>query len=297
METKNARSLSRGAHEQLWMRGITAVRPSTGVDKLFGVSRAAVHNWINRQRSGGNRALNRAGRTIQNRRRVRVALIAAVALTFAIASFIKGAQIGGYVYNGESRFVDNVWNFIKHFPYQQYYWAAEYEFKSANNYYVDAMDLSYYSGHGSPWYITTTAYPSQQGLSLSSGVPWGDYNLEFIIFQSCAVVPSVPEGDWWSNWTGAGRAFQGLHQAIGYRTESYSGNGISDNYGGRVAGGQAMWQAWFNAVNDERSWWRGSFYPGYASVVLYPGLDNDTLYSFGADPPAGSGSLRTYYQY
>lgn len=233
---------------------------------------------------------------IQDKRRIRGALIAALALTFALSLPVSGAQVGGYVYNGESRFQDNVWNFIKHFSYTQYYWAEAYEFNTANNYYVDAMDVAYYSGHGSPWYITTKAVPSQ-GLSIANGVPWGDYNLEFIIFQSCTVVPSVETANWWSNWTGAGRAFQGLHQAIGYRTLSYSGNGISNNYGGRVAAGQAMWQGWFNAVNDERSWWRGSSYPGYASVVLYPGLDNDTLYYFGPDPPAGSGWLRTYYQY
>lgn len=236
----------------------------------------------------------------QNKRRIRLALIAvitALALNFTFTPSVSASQIGGYVYNGESRFVDNVWNFIKHFSYTQYYWAEAYEFNTANNYYVDAMDLAYYSGHGNNWYITTKAGPPQEGLSIASGVPWGDNNLEFIIFESCSVVPSVPEGNWWTNWTGANRAFQGLHQAIGFRTISYSGNGIASNYGGRVASGQAMWQGWFNAVNDERSWWQGSFYPGMASVVLYPGLDNDTLYSFGADPPAGSGYLRTYYQY
>lgn len=232
-------------------------------------------------------------------RRIRVPLIAALVITFVISAPLSAGAVGGYVYYGESRFVDNVWNFIKHFSYQQYYWAETYEFNTANNYYVDAMDLAYYSGHGNQWYITTKQGPPQEGLTLTTGVPWGDNRLEFIIFQSCAVIPSPIErpSDWWVYWTGSNRAFQGLHQAIGYRTESYSGNGISDNFGGRVAAGQAMWQSWFNAVNDERSWWRGSFYPGMASAVLYPGLDNDTFYYFGADPPAGSTYLRVYYQY
>lgn len=236
-------------------------------------------------------------RVQSKRRHVGLIPLIATLVVFALSPAVSVAQVGGYVYYGESRFVDNVYNFIKHFSYQQYYWAADYEFTYNNNWYVDAMGLAYYSGHGSAWYITTTQGPPQQGVSVANSVPWGDYNLEFIVFQSCAVVPSVPEGNWWSNWTGAGRAFQGLHQAIGYRTTSYSGNGISNNFGCRVASGQAMWQSWFNAVNDERSWWYGSFYPGMASVVLYPGLDYDTYYSFGADPPAGSGWLRTYYQY
>ncbi|MEP6768283.1 MAG: hypothetical protein ABJC61_06410, partial [Acidobacteriota bacterium] len=51
--------------------------------------------------------------------RLRVALIAVLALSFAFSPPMSAAQIGGYVYNGESRFVDNVYNFIKHFSYQQ----------------------------------------------------------------------------------------------------------------------------------------------------------------------------------
>lgn len=236
-------------------------------------------------------------------RAVGILTSAVLVITLAVSPVLAGSREGGYVYNGESRFVDNVWNFIKHFSYEQYFWAETYEFTTSNNSFVDAMDLAYYSGHGNFWYITTKAGPPQEGLTLTTGTSWGDRNLQFIIFQSCSVVPSVPEmnagqiTNWWSSWVGAGHAFQGLHQAIGYRTESYSGNGISDNFGGRVASGQAMWQAWFNAVNDERSWWRGSDYPGYASVVLYPGLDNDTYYASGPKPPAGSTWLRTYYQY
>ena len=244
------------------------------------------------------------GRTDRKPRAI-LALAATAAMVLATFPASAGSQEGGYVYNqGEQRFVDNVWNFIKHFSYEQYYWAQYYEFTSANNSYIDKMDLAYYSGHGNFWYIGMgPGSVSPQGVSIKYAGAWGDSNLEFIIFQSCLVVPSVPEmsagkiSNWWSSWVGVGRPFQGLHQAIGYRTESYSGNGISNNYGGRVAAGQAMWQAWFAAVNDERSWWRGSFYPGYASVVLYPGLDNDTYYSFGADPPDNHGSLRTYYQY
>lgn len=246
---------------------------------------------------------------MQNRdyRRPRIFLALAACTAMVLASFTAtaGTREGGYVYNlGEDRFVDNVWNFIKHFSYDQYYWAQYYEFTTANNSYVDAMELAYYSGHGNYWYIGMgPGAISPQGIDTRYGTSWGDTRLNFIVFQSCQVIPSVPEmnagkiSNWWSAWVGTGRPFNGIHQAIGYRTNSYSGNGISNNFGGRVASGQAMWQAWFAAVNDERSWWRGSDYPGYASVVLYPGLDNDTYYVFGVDPPAAHTALRTYYQY
>ena len=58
-----------------------------------------------------------------------------------------------------------------------------------------------------------------------------------------------------------------------------------------------MRQAWFAAVNDERSWWTGSSYPGYASGVYHASCSNDRYYSFVADPPAGHGSLSITYQH
>lgn len=228
----------------------------------------------------------------------RVCLVLAAVIVLAMP--LSAERIGGYVYNqGEDRFVSNVYNFIKHFAYEQYYWAQAYQFTTYNNWYIDAMDVAYYSGHGNNWYIGMgPGAVVPRYVSTPTAGAWGDNQLEFIIFQSCAVIPSVPDvSNWWSNWAGVGRPFQRLHQAIGYRTNSYSGNGISNNYGSRVKAGQAMWQAWFAAVNDERSWWKGSDYPGYASVVLYPGLDNDTRYVFGPDPPANHTWLRTYYQY
>lgn len=229
---------------------------------------------------------------------LRVGLV--LALVAVLALPVSAERVGGYVYNqGEARFIDNVWNFIKWFAYEQYYWTEAYEFTSYNNWYIDAMDVAYYSGHGNYWYIGMgPGSSSPQYVSTPTAGAWGDNQLEFIIFQSCQVLPSIPDvANWWSNWAGSGRPFQGLHQAIGYRTNSYSGNGISNNFGWRVKVGQAMWQAWFAAVNDERAWWKGANYPGYASVMLYPGLDNDTRYYYGADPPANHTWLRTYYQY
>lgn len=224
------------------------------------------------------------------------ALLAALTLT---ASASNAAEEGGYVYNGgEDRFVDNVWNFVKHFSYDQYYWCQAYEFTTSNNYYVDAMDFAYYSGHGNNFYIGMGPSASTSGVSLGSTTKWGDTDLEFIVFQSCKVIPApIDRSDWYQRWIGTNGVFQGLHQAIGYRTNSYSGNGISNNFGNRIASNQCVWQSWFNAVDDERSWWYGSSYPGYASAVMYPGLDYDRYYNFGGDPPRPMYSLRIWYQH
>jgi hypothetical protein len=214
-----------------------------------------------------------------------------------LAAPLEAQRVGGYVYNkGEDRFIRNVYNFIKHFNYEQYYWSEAYMFTAQRANYVDRVNLAYYSGHGNNYQIGMGPGASVSGVDLRTAGGYGQ-NLRWIIFQSCAVVPSVPDrSNWWGAWVPNG-IFQGLHQAIGYRTVSYSDNGISNNFGSRVRGGQSVWQSWFTAVNDERSFWRGASYPGDAAVMLYPGKDNDTLYSFGSRPPAGHTNLRTYYQY
>src|SRR6187399_1543681 len=53
-------------------------------------------------------------------------------------------QEGGYVGSGGQIAVDCVWNFIKHFNYEQYYWSKDFQFTTSNNYRVDQMDFSFY---------------------------------------------------------------------------------------------------------------------------------------------------------
>jgi hypothetical protein len=226
--------------------------------------------------------------------------ISLVAFGLGIGADALAWEQGGYVYNrGEDRFVDNVYNFLKHFSYEQYYWAEAFEFTTSNNSYVDEMDFAYYSGHGSAYSIGMGpgAGVSSVNLANNSSASWGDRDLEFIVFQSCSVIPSAADrSDWADAWVPDG-IFQGLHQAIGYRTLSYSGNGISNNFGERISDGDAVWQAWFAAVDDERSWWKGQDYPGLASAVMHPSTQNDTHFSFAADPPAGHYSLTNWYQH
>lgn len=229
-------------------------------------------------------------------------------------------QEGGYVYRytdpSEDRFLDNVWNFIKYFDMNydpdptkkyeqrdQYYWCESPGFDKYNNAFLDAVDFAYYSGHGSPWYLTMGPgaewdpnYVYLYGNKWAGNHKgWGNRSLEFITFQSCAVIPCPEEyEDWYSNWiTEPVDVFDGLHQAIGYHTISYSGNGISDNYGNRIKNNdEAVWQAWFNAVDDERS----GFYPGYASAVMYPDCDGESYGNQVPDPPGNHTTLKIWYQ-
>ncbi len=219
-----------------------------------------------------------------------------VMLMWTTANKAADRQEGGYVGSGGQIAVDCVWNFIKHFNYEQYYWSKDFQFTSYNNYRVDQMDFSFYCGHGNQWYITMS---DDGGVDLStagntSQKGWGDNNCEFIAFESCDVIPSPLEvTDWWSNWVKDGAPFDGLHQAVGWRTVAYFAHcrEICDDFGGRVHAGYAIWQAWFDAINAE------SDLDEMGCAVMNPRCNMDTHGVFAADPSANDQRLQVWYQY
>jgi hypothetical protein len=215
----------------------------------------------------------------------------ASACLLCLAGQADARSIGGYVDRAEDRFVRNVWNFIKEFQtpktvgsnswvYTQYYFMEPYVFTTANDTYTDAVDFIYSSGHGNSYYLQTNK-STGAGIYFPTDMPagngLGDYNAEYLVIESCSTVQSLQEtNDPWSNWMST---LKGLHQIVGFHTISYSDNGIPNNYAKKLKAGGAVWQSWFQAVNEERSWWRGSFYPGMASAIFYDGTRYDTLAS------------------
>jgi hypothetical protein len=224
-------------------------------------------------------------------------------------------EIGGYVDQAESRFVRNVWNFIKNFQswqpvgahtYKetQYFWAEPFEFNTSHQSFVDKMDLAYVAAHGAGYYIETNQ-STGDGVDLRFSPAYGDLvnggDLEFLIIESCNTVVSAPEvANWWTPWTSI---FQGLHQLVGFRTLSNSDNGIPNNYAHKLKANGGVWQSWFNAVNEERYWIfnptnsDGSPYPGLASAIMYTSTENDRLGGYAADPAGGSGGMKTWWQF
>lgn len=219
-----------------------------------------------------------------------------------VASAADNREIGGYVYKGESRFVRNVWYFISQFTpgwnvweaahgrnwyWKQYYYCKNYEFTTSHQNYVDKMDFAYYSGHGSNYSIGMGS-GGGASVNLCNAPKYGDLvnggDLEFIVFQSCAVIPSPDDvGNWWQCWRD-GIYGEGMHMACGYRTNSYSDNSISTNFGKYLKYGGKVWESWFNAVNVERAMHGGGTYPGYACAFAHPTCTNDTIYNYAADP-------------
>ncbi len=208
--------------------------------------------------------------------------------------FAADRQEGGYAGTTDQGHDEVVYNFLKHFSYEQYYYARDFQFTSINNSRVDAMDFAIFAGHGNQWLIATTSGNvdlTQCGSTGNKG--YGDWNCEFIAFESCDVVPSpIEQADWWTNWVHTNGAFDGLHQALGFHTLSWQSTDqdITDYFGNCIRNNYAVWQSWFDAINHKGS-------NEFGSCVMYPPAEMDTHASFVADPPADHQNLKVWYQY
>ena len=243
-------------------------------------------------------------------------LIGAITLFLDTSPVQSGNRdIGGYVAQAESRFVRNVWNFIKEFKtrqtigshsykYNQYYWAEKFLFEGPSHAnFADKMDLVFMSGHGN-FYIWQEIKNPSTTTDFRTVPPYGDLanngDLEFLIIESCNTVTPYPDDHNYRNsWAGM---FQGMHQLVGFRTLSVSDNGIPNRYAKKLKSNQGVWQSWFAAVNDERSWWHsdvedGVPYPGFASAIVYVSTENDKLGSYASDPAGGTSGMHSWWQY
>ncbi|MBI3365152.1 MAG: hypothetical protein HY033_09620 [Ignavibacteriae bacterium] len=222
-------------------------------------------------------------------------LLVVLLLAIPLTNQAVDRKEGGYAGTKDQGHDEVVYNFLKHFSYEEYRWAYDFQFTSYNNHRVDAMDITVFAGHGNEWLIATTS--GNVDLSIAGNTSdkgWGDYNCEFIAFESCDVVPSpLEESDWWSNWVKDGATFDGLHQALGFRTISWQSTDqdVTDYFGSCIHAGYAVWQSWFDAINHECE------SDEMGACVMNPTCEMDTHASFAADPSASDQSLRIWYQY
>jgi hypothetical protein len=219
-----------------------------------------------------------------------------LSITGAGAAHAVDHQEGGYAGTTDEGHDTVVYNFLKHFNYEQYYYSYQHQWTYNNNNRVDAMDFAIFAGHGNKWAIWgLDGKVNLETAGSSTAAGYGNWNAEFVAFESCYVVTSpIETADWYSKWTSeSDDVFDGLHQALGFHTVSWQSTDqkVSDYFGSRIASGYGVWESWFDAINvkgrnDE-----------LGSAVMHPSADGDTYSSFVADPPANSTSLRLWYQY
>ena len=207
----------------------------------------------------------------------------------------RALEEGGYAGTTNQGHDAVVYNFLKHFNYEQYYYAREHQWAWNNDNRVDAMDFAIFGGHGNPWSIKTLdGWMDLDTIGSMADWGWGDNDAEFVAFESCKVVTSpIDTSDWWTNWVKEPDGpMDGVHQILGFRTDSWQATDedITDEFGHRIAQGYAVWQAWFDAIDSEGS-------NEYGSAVMYPPTDGDTYYSVASDPPYNHQWLRVWYQH
>jgi len=226
--------------------------------------------------------------------------IGRIATTTAVAAvsagLLQAGEEGGYVGTDDEGHDTVCYEFLDHFSYDQYYYSADSQWTWNNDARVDDMDIAIFAGHGGAWGILGEDgdWVDLTSAGSSSDAGYGDDDCEFVAFESCKVVPSPLEyTNWYSNWTGSDGVFDGLHQALGFRTNSYQSTDqdVSDYFGKRVAAGDDIWCAWFDAIN------RKALSSEYGSAVMYPSADGDSYFSFIADPSPTHTSLKIYYQH
>ncbi len=232
-----------------------------------------------------------------------ILLVVGLFFTLSLSTHASAWEEGGYCGNDPIA-PKVVYNFIKHFNYEQYYWANKSMFTNSNNYYVDSVDFAYYCGHGSPFHIGVysngAGYGSSTYIDLRSAGSsphrgYGDRDLEFIVFHSCQTVPSPIERphDWWA-WTTNQSVdiFDGLHQVLGFRTNAMkiTADDISNYFGKRMAGNNLVWQSWFDAINAEgyhTGFWWSKKLAEFGTAVMHPDAQYDRYkYYHSPDPPA-----------
>jgi len=221
--------------------------------------------------------------------------IAGTALT-STATAQYGKKEGGYVGSYSGGYTTVVYNFLKHFNHDQYYWSREHMWETSNDYFVDAMDIAIFGGYGNKWFFVGTDNKGVDLRYVSNGPDdgFGDCNSEFVAFQSSKVVPAPPDSSLWAyNWTRSSGAFEGLHQAMGFRTHSYQSTDqdVTNVFGIYTRAGYGVFQSWFHGIALEAHSYE------FGSAVMYPTAWNDTYYSFIADPPANSTWLSCWYQH
>ncbi len=225
--------------------------------------------------------------------------------TWALGLMIAGTSLvghtvdreeGGYAGTTDEGHDTVVYNFLKHFNYQQYYYSYKHQWTWNNDNRVDAMDFAIFAGHGNKWLIAgLDGSVDLKTAGSGSDKGYGDLDAEFVAFESCYVVPSpIEESNWYSHWTNSNNGvFDGLHQALGFHTVSWQSTDqkVTDYFGSKIANGYGVWESWFDAINakgrnDE-----------HGSAVMHPSTDGDTYAVYAADPHENHTSLRIWYQY
>ena len=238
---------------------------------------------------------------------------------FAPLAFSSERELGFYVVresgdefvSDANQFLSHFWGGVSgngiHWTVEQYYWNEPRAFMEEHLFWANNMDLAFANGHGAP-YLVTTLGACCDVIHFEDCPGYGNFSkdggdLEFLIVEACSPLPAPPDADYADvyNWfqvsdSDATGIFQGLHQLMSFRTGSSGGTtpNYYNEFGKRIAEGNGVMWSWFAALDITRDHHGGGAYPGYGAAITADGLENDTIFDYGPDPPsihAGGGYI------
>lgn len=180
------------------------------------------------------------------------------------------------------------------FTDSQYYWAEPFEFVSDKDSFVNSVHIALNEVHGN-WNWFSTRDNNDDGVRLSD-IPSSGYggggggSLAYWIIHSCEVIPTQTDEStsfdvWWN-------IFNGLHAAVGYRTDMWIDDDVTGPFGLSTGLGAAVVPAWLNEVASNDSYDDGDTYHdgnrnidepmGRASAVTVCGHSDDTANDIGS---------------
>lgn len=174
---------------------------------------------------------------------------------------------------------------------RQYYWAEPRLFTDENHEFVDGVEVALTEVHGN-WGLFSTLKNNADLVQLS-GIPSDGYGgadgaglLAYWILHSCEVIPTSADSTtsydvWWN-------IFNGLHAALGYRTEMWINDEITAKFGFLAGLGAPMISGWLTTIiNDDSYSPTDTYYDsnvrmnepmGRPSAVTVLGHSDDTIF-------------------
>jgi Family of unknown function (DUF6345) len=180
---------------------------------------------------------------------------------------------------------------------RQYYWAEPRLFTDENHEFVDGVEVALTEVHGN-WGLFTTLKNNADFVRLD-GIPSDGYGgadgtgaLAYWILHSCEVIPTSADSAtsydvWWN-------IFNGLHTALGYRTEMWINDEITSRFGFWAGLGAPMISNWLTTIINDDSYSPTDTYfdgnvnmtepMGRPSAVTVFGHSDDTIFDTASLP-------------
>ena len=170
-------------------------------------------------------------------------------------------------------------------------WEEDFKYETApfggkDDYFIDAVDMGYYYGHGTPdGFHFNTAH--DRAVISTNSIQWGDGDLEWMILDNCWTLRfdsfSSPSENVFDRW---GKTMKGLHMICGFHSIGQNSKTRGQKLIKHCMNGHTIQYSWFKACKQtsKRNRWAAIFYASPSDDPWNPQQDDpfrDHLHGYG----------------